>query len=129
MAKADLENAFALWLNQRPNRDLPRPERQYKFHPKRKWRFDFAWPAQKVAVEIDGLVYGGRGGHQTVDGVVKDCEKYEAAHLLGWRVYRVPGPWIAEGSRLIWRPETMTTLRVLLTGTPVPRKENHAQTA
>ena len=28
--------------------------------------------------------------------VVKDCEKHEAALRLGWRVYRVPGPWIQD---------------------------------
>ena len=42
-------------------------------------------------------MYDGKGGHQTVKGVLQDAEKYEAALLAGWRVYRVPGPWIAEG--------------------------------
>ena len=114
MAKSDLEGAFALWLRQRDNTDIAPPVRQLRFAPPRRWLFDFAWPAQRVAVEIDGLVYGGRGGHQTVDGVLKDCEKHEAALRLGWRVYRVPGPWIAEDNRLIWRPEVMETLRLLL---------------
>jgi very-short-patch-repair endonuclease len=60
-------------------------EREYRFHPTRKWRFDFAWPAYKVAVEIDG-----RGRHQTVDGVRKDCEKHNEAVILGWAVLRFP---------------------------------------
>ena len=114
MPKGDLEASFATWLRQSENRDLPAPVREYQFHPTRRWRFDFAWPVQKVAVEIDGLVYGGQGGHQTVEGVLGDCEKYEAALLAGWRVYRVPGPWIADGDRWIWRVEVMDTLRVLL---------------
>ena len=117
MAKADLEAAFELWLQRTTEgHGIPEPVPQYQFHPTRQWRFDFAWPGQKVAVEIDGLVYGGRGGHQTVDGILKDCEKHEAALLDGWRVYRVPGPWIAEGGRLVWRPEVLTTLRMLLCG-------------
>lgn len=114
MAKADLEAAFTLWLRTRECADIPAPVRQHRFAPPRRWRFDFAWPDQMVAVEIDGLVYGGRGGHQTVSGVMADCEKYEAALRLGWRVYRVPGPWIQEGTRLVCRPEVMETLRVLL---------------
>lgn len=59
--------------------------REYKFHPTRKWRFDFAWPSQRLALEIDG-----RGRHQTVVGVRADCEKNNEAIRLGWRVLRVP---------------------------------------
>ena len=105
----------AIWLGVRWHR------RNIKFEPSRKWRFDFAWPTQKVAVEIDGLRYDGKAGHQTVKGVLNDAEKYEAALLLGWKVYRVPGPWIAEAKgddvRLIWREEVMDTLKTLLGAT------------
>ena len=59
-------------------------------------------------------MYDGKGGHQTVKGVLQDAEKHEAALLAGWRVYRVPGPWIAEGDRAIWRPQVMDTLKALL---------------
>lgn len=61
------------------------PVREYRFHPTRKFRFDFAWPAIKLALEIDG-----RGRHQTVVGVRADCEKLNEAIRLGWRVMRVP---------------------------------------
>ena len=27
---------------------------EYRFHPARRWRFDVAWPAQRIAVEVDG---------------------------------------------------------------------------
>jgi very-short-patch-repair endonuclease len=66
-------------------RGLPAFVREYRFHPDRLWRFDFAFPGQRVAVEIDG-----RGRHQTVDGVRKDCEKLNEAARLGWRVLRFP---------------------------------------
>lgn len=59
--------------------------REHRFHPVRKWRFDFAWPSQRVGVEIDG-----RGRHQTVAGVRADCEKMNEAIRLGWRVLRFP---------------------------------------
>ena len=112
----NLENAFALWLQQEAHTIamLGCCCREYQFAPPRKWRFDFAWPNRLVAVEIDGLMYDGKGGHQTVKGVLADAEKYEAALLAGWRVYRVPGPWIAEGDRAIWRPQVMETLKALL---------------
>ena len=112
---SDLENAFATWML---HSDIPGWREEYQFHPTRKWRFDFAWPAHKVAVEIEGITHFGKGigRHQGSDGFLKDAEKYEAALQLGWKVYRVPGPWVAEGERVIWRAEVMETLRMLLEG-------------
>lgn len=66
---------------------------EYRFHPTRRWRFDFAyWPA-KVAIEIEGGVYS-RGRHTRGSGFVADCEKYNAAAELGWTVLRFPGTWL-----------------------------------
>jgi very-short-patch-repair endonuclease len=65
--------------------------REHRFHPSRKWRFDFAWPSIKLAVELDG-----RGRHQTVKGARDDCAKHNAAVLLGWRVLRYPATDIAD---------------------------------
>ena len=71
----------------------PLPIREYVFHPDRKWRFDFAWPHKKVALEVEGGIYGGKktsgkSRHTTIGGFEKDCLKYAAAAQLGWRVYR-----------------------------------------
>ena len=33
-------------------RGLPRPEREWKFDAKRRWRFDYAWPQQMIALEV-----------------------------------------------------------------------------
>ena len=89
---------------------------EYRFHPDRRWRFDFAWPNERIAVEIEGIThYGaGIGRHQSAKGFVADCEKYEAALLDGWRVYRIPGPWIREGNDSVWRPQVIDTLKQLL---------------
>ena len=89
MARQNLEAAFELWLTQ--NKDIPEPTLEYRFAPPRRWRFDFAWPDQRVAVEIEGLTHGG-GRHQRVEGFLADCEKYEAALMEGWRVYRGARP-------------------------------------
>ena len=61
--------------------------REHKFHPARRWRFDFAIPALLVAVEIEGGTRQGLG-HSTHSGITRDCEKGNAAVLLGWRVLR-----------------------------------------
>lgn len=60
---------------------------EYKFHPTRKWRFDFAWPENKIAMEVEGGVWTG-GRHTRGAGFLKDCEKYNAAASLGWRIFR-----------------------------------------
>ena len=113
MSKSDLEEVFLHWLRYE---GIPEPEREYKFHDTRKWRFDFAWPDVKVAVEVEGLTHGG-GRHQRLAGFIADCEKMEAALIYGWVVYRIPGQWIQFGSgRPTWRPDTMWALRHILYG-------------
>ena len=107
-----LEDAFLVWLAQ-TDPPIPWPAREYVFSPPRKWRFDFAWPKQGIAVEIEGGLYKG-GRHQSFKGFMADAEKYEAALRDEWRVYRVPGPWVMEGERYIWREQVMETLRELL---------------
>ena len=107
-----IEESFVLWLKT----EGIEFQREYCFQPKRKWRFDFAWPEQKVAVELEGVTGEGGGRHQRIGGFIADCKKYESALMRGWRVYRVPGPWIATKSRHVWRAEVMRNLRDLLQG-------------
>ena len=66
---------------------LPKPVREHRFHETRKWRFDFAWPDRKVAAECEGAIYV-NGRHTRGSGFEKDCEKYNAATLGGWRVFK-----------------------------------------
>lgn len=72
---------------------LPQPAAEYQFAPPRRWRFDFAWPEQRLALEVDGITPSG-GRHQRFVGYMADCEKKLAAQVAGWRVIVVPSPWI-----------------------------------
>lgn len=86
VAMAQSKGEAMMQLHIRAHR-LPQPSREHKFHSTRKWRFDFAWTDAKVAVEVDGLLYGKQvGRHQTAKGYANDCDKMNAATLLGWRV-------------------------------------------
>lgn len=67
--------------------DLPEPVAEYRFHPVRKWRFDWAWPERKIAVEVDGGVWV-QGRHNRGSGYLADMEKLNAAAEAGWRVFR-----------------------------------------
>ena len=69
-------------------------QREYKFHPTRKWRFDFAWPKLKVALEIEGGIWA-KGRHVNPQGFILDCEKYNEASSLGWVVLRCPPSFIS----------------------------------
>ena len=91
--KKDLEDTLASHIR---SLGLPEPEREYQFHPTRKWRFDFAWPSKMIAVEVEGGIWSG-GRHTRGAGFVADCEKYNAAAELGWRVFRYPGGIVKNG--------------------------------
>ena len=66
---------------------IPKPEPEFKFHPVRRWRIDFAWPFYKLAVEIEGGIFI-RGRHVRGKGFVGDMQKYNALTELGWRLLR-----------------------------------------
>lgn len=61
--------------------------KEHKFHPVRKWRFDYAIPSALVALEVEGGVWTG-GRHINPKGFLNDMEKYNTATLMGWSVYR-----------------------------------------
>lgn len=69
--------------------NLPNPEMEYKFHPVRKWRIDYAWPLCYLAVEIEGGIWT-RGRHTRGSGFAKDIEKYNALTEAGWALLRYP---------------------------------------
>ena len=71
--------------------ELPVPCREFRFHKTRKWRLDYAWPATRVAVEIEGGIWTG-GRHTSPQGFSKDMEKYNALAEAGWVLLRYPPP-------------------------------------
>lgn len=107
---------------------LPEPEREIRFHPKRKWRLDIGDSNKKLAMEVEGQVWGRlvkcnvcgnqvrkqtRGGrwvpvreaggrHTRGDGFSGDVEKYNEALLLGWRVLKATPAMIRDGRALEW---------------------------
>ncbi len=74
------------------------PEREYRFAPPRRFRFDFAWPEEMVALEVDGGRWLPGGGRHASDG---DYEKLNIAATLGWRVLRVTGDMVKRNPAMI----------------------------
>lgn len=90
--KSPLEAKFeVLWIKEGGPPLTP----EYKFHPTRKWRLDYALPDYLIAIEIEGLCRGGKGRHQQIGGFTSDCIKYFSATMLGWTVFRLPPKMIS----------------------------------
>ena len=58
---------------------------EYQFAPPRRWRWDFAWPDKRVAVEFDGGQWAAFGGRHNRDS---DRDKLNHGAAAGWRVLR-----------------------------------------
>ena len=63
------------------------PTAEHQFFPTRKWRFDFAFLKEKLALECDGALFS-NGRHSRGSGIIKEHEKFNTAAKLGWRVLR-----------------------------------------
>ena len=96
---------------------------EYRFHPERKWRFDFilaplltndkitvraehAAGYWKLALEVQGGLFT-NGRHSRGPALLKEHEKLNAAASLGWRIlYTTP-------DKLCW-PETVEMVKEAL---------------
>ena len=81
---SSLEARFLMLWNHVKGPDL---EREYRFHHERRWRADFAHVGARVLIEIEGGIWV-NGRHNRAAGFNADLEKYLAAGLAGWRVFR-----------------------------------------
>lgn len=80
---------------------FPDPATELLFHPKRKWRFDYAWPTRMIALEVHGGIHSG-GRHTRGRGFVEDRAKMNEATLLGWTVIEATPEHIKSGQLRAW---------------------------
>jgi very-short-patch-repair endonuclease len=66
----------------------------------RRYIFDFAWPAQKLVVEVQGAIWKQQTGHTSGSGITRDCDKLNLATLAGWRYLQVTSNMIRDGRAL-----------------------------
>ena len=85
---------------------LPEPVPEYRWHPVRKFRADYALVLERVLIEYDGGLFI-NGGHSRGKARLYDMAKDRAATLLGWRVLRYGVGEMAQ---------TVADLRILLAG-------------
>lgn len=104
MSESEAERALAQeirWLK------LPVASREFRFASPRRWRFDFAWTEHRIAVEVEGGAFV-QGRHTRGLAFEADCEKYNEAALLGWRVLRVTPRQITDGQAIVWITRALT---------------------
>lgn len=88
---------------------IPPPVEELRVVTHRDWMFDFAWPETRVALEIEGGIYGrgkacpvcGRrppGAHSSIERLKSDMEKYNTAAMAGWCVIRCTPEEITTGA-------------------------------
>ena len=84
--------------------------KEYKFHPTRKWRFDYAIPEHKIAIEVDGGVWV-NGRHNRASGYIKDLEKFNAAGSMGWTVLKFTPNELYKGATFDLIKETVKNIK------------------
>ncbi|MBL0528357.1 hypothetical protein JD474_04455 [Aeromonas caviae] len=80
---------------------FPDPVIELLFHPKRKWRLDYAWPTRMIALEVHGGIHS-CGRHTRGRGFVEDRAKMNEASLLGWTVIEATPEHIKSGQLRAW---------------------------
>lgn len=88
---------------------------EYRFHPRREYRFDIAIPKWKVAIEIEGGVYTSTVAHSSIKGILlRDMEKYNLATEEGWRVLRYTLGQTMKSATLEQIKKTIGQVKILL---------------
>lgn len=78
---------------------LPEPQPEYRFAKPRRWRFDWCWVEQKVALEVQGGLFV-NGRHSRGAALVKEHEKLNTAASMGYRVLFVTPSQVNSGEAL-----------------------------
>ena len=71
-------------------------EREFKFHPERKWKADFHITGKHILVEVEGGIWSG-GRHTRAKGYLGDLEKYNTATMMGYQVIRFSTEQVKSG--------------------------------
>ncbi len=93
LSESPLERALAWQITAT---GLPAPEREARLIEGRRFRADFAWPDQRLVVEVEGGSWIA-GRHSQGRGFESDCVKGCELAVRGYRVLRVTGAMIESG--------------------------------
>lgn len=98
--KSHLEKKFLAKWESVAQPDDPRPVTEYYAVPKRRFRWDVAWPDHKILIEIQGGTWNG-GAHGRGSGIRRDANKNNLAVAAGWRCFFVTPDLLREDADLL----------------------------
>lgn len=87
---------------------LPEPVEELRFDPVRRWRWDYAWPEYRLALEIQGGTWTS-GRHSRGKGYKNDVEKLNAGQLAGWLVLWATTEQVQSGEAMTWVEQALKT--------------------
>ena len=100
MSLSQLEATLAMQIRAL---ELPEPMREYRLPElTEQYRFDFAWPSQRLLVEVNGATWIANSGHTSGKGIERDTEKSCLAVLAGYRVLVVTRMQVKDGRAVQW---------------------------
>lgn len=91
--ESEIERRFAQQIRAA---GLPEPEREYYHITGRNFRLDFAWPAIKLGVEVQGMAHRIKGKFHA------DMEKRILAQMNGWLVMEISGDMVRHDTAIAW---------------------------
>jgi very-short-patch-repair endonuclease len=97
--ESELERRFAQQIEAH---GLDPAVREYYFLKDRDFRLDFAWPARKLGVEIQGA------SHRIKGKFHRDLEKRALALIAGWRVLELGWDQVKSEQGIAWLKQLMT---------------------
>ena len=68
---------------------------ELQFCEGRRWRFDLACPAERLAFEVSGGTW--TGGHARGQAQEAEYDKLNTAQMLGWRVFQFTNRQVTSG--------------------------------
>lgn len=118
-----LEEEFLKSWKEHGIKGIPPPKRNYKFHPTRRFKFDFAFLSFRLAIEIDGFAFGKpcrlckqpiNGYHQTISGLISSADKQNLATELGWTVLRYTSSHLGSKAKRLIVVEQVNKIIIML---------------
>lgn len=85
---------------------IPEPTPEFRFCGDRKWRTDFAWTDERLALEVEGGLWV-KGRHNRPKSMIDEMSKYNRLAMIGWRLLRCTPQQLESG-------EIMGTIREAL---------------
>jgi len=74
------------------------PLAEQRLIPGRRFSCDLVWPLALLVVEVQGGIWGRRGGHSGGKAQLDDMEKFNLLQLAGYRVLQTTPTGVTDGT-------------------------------